>query len=84
MIRYVQKLLHNCEETSRSIVKSESEALSFKEKMEMHVHLLFCKWCRNFRMQSNRIERALDFYFKNSAPKPLSRAFKEKLKQNFK
>jgi hypothetical protein len=52
------RLLIHCKEATLLATKKEFEALSGVQKTKLMVHLLFCKYCKRFIVQSNRIALA--------------------------
>ena len=62
------KLFHNCKEATLLISKREEEKLSLFEKVFLQVHILYCKFCRNFSKQSILLKQSLhDLSQKNEA-----------------
>jgi len=82
---FFKNLLHNCEETSLNIIKSEETSLSFSAWLKMKIHIVFCNCCKNFGKQTKAIDKALYHHLNNTdeseyAPQDL----KDRIKQNLK
>jgi len=45
----------NCNEISKLISRSMDERLPWRQRLAIHVHLLYCKWCRRFSKQTKAI-----------------------------
>ncbi|WP_019939642.1 zf-HC2 domain-containing protein [Bordetella sp. FB-8] len=48
----------NCKETTELISKEADERLSLKETLTVHVHMMMCNACRNFRSNIHFLRRA--------------------------
>jgi len=86
-MKFFNRLLNNCEETSFNIVKSEETPLSFSAWLKMKIHILFCKCCQNFKKQTKVIDEALYKHFDsemNSDAEHASQELKDKIKESFK
>ncbi len=84
---YFKRILNNCVEASLLSLKNEEEKITFKQKMEMKFHILFCKCCKNFTKQSPMIDESMKAYFKdieNNPPVKASDDFKARMKEQFK
>lgn len=84
-MEFINNLLHNCEETSLNIVKSEETSLSVSELLKVKFHIAFCKCCRNFGKQTRAMDKALQYHFhENISGKETkaSDALKNKIKEN--
>ena len=44
-----------CEEVSHLTSQSFDEKLSFRQKLGVKIHLMFCKWCRLYKKQLTQI-----------------------------
>lgn len=86
-MKLLNNLLHNCEETSLSIIKSEESSLAFSEWLKMRIHIAFCKCCRNFGKQTKVIDRALQHHFHSPISDQSTKAsqeLKDRIKENLK
>jgi hypothetical protein len=82
-MNYFKKIFNNCHEVSMLSIKGKEEHLSFKTKVEMALHIAFCKCCQNFIKQSDKMDTAFNAMSKNlenQSPYKISEAFKEELK----
>lgn len=84
---FFKNLLHNCEETSFNIIKSEEASLSFSAWLKMKIHVVFCKCCKNFGKQIKLIDKTMHHHVNatdesEKAPQDLKDRIKQKLKQN--
>lgn len=52
----VFSLMPDCKEITMLIVKEQELKLSLKEKFDMHLHLMICKFCRAFRIQTRLLD----------------------------
>jgi len=80
---YFSRILNNCNETCILSLRSKEEKLSFRQKIEMKIHLHFCDCCQNFTKQSDIIDDTLKAYFEDANEQPPVKAsedFKAKLK----
>jgi len=87
-MEFINNLLHNCEETSLNIVKSEETSLSVSVWLKMKFHIAFCKCCRNFGKQTKAMDKALKNHFhenvsgeETKAPDALKKRIKENLEK---
>lgn len=86
-MNFLNNYLHNCEETSLNIVKSEEISLSFSTRLKMKFHLVFCKCCRNFQKQTKIMDKVLHFHFHSDSPDEFIQAspdLKNRIKENLK
>ena len=56
------RLIPSCRATSELLSQAQDRALTFREKVLVHVHLPLCNGCRNFREQLGFIRRAAKRY----------------------
>jgi hypothetical protein len=80
---YFKKILNNCNEVSLLSLKGKEEALTLQQQFETKFHILFCKCCKNFNIQSDKIDQSLKVMFKDVDKHPPIKAdddFKSKLK----
>jgi hypothetical protein len=87
-MEFINNLLHNCEETSLNIVKSEETSLSASAWLKMKFHIAFCKCCRNFGKQTKAMDKALQHHYhkdvsvqETKAPRELKDRIKENLQK---
>lgn len=53
------KILLTCKDATLLICKQQEDAASFKEKIQLKIHLLVCKFCSLFFKQSNQLHEHL-------------------------
>lgn len=51
--------MKSCKEITLTVEKGKITKLSFKEKMQVKIHLMMCKLCRNFAVDSNFLDKLL-------------------------
>lgn len=54
-----QKILLTCKDATLLICKKQEDAITFKERIQLKFHLLVCKICSLFNIQSNQIHQHL-------------------------
>jgi hypothetical protein len=84
---YFSRILNNCNETCILSLRNKEEQLSLKQKIEMKIHLRFCKCCQNFTQQSDIIDKTMNQFFEqmdNQPPLKASADFKAKMKEQLK
>jgi hypothetical protein len=70
----------NCREATRLMSEQQERSLGTREKLELQVHLMLCKGCKNFSLQmpflrqtmraySQRLDAMLDVDHAAQAPK---------------
>lgn len=59
MIRGMDVVMLSCEEATYLITKSEFEDLGCVKQMQLEMHLMGCKFCRRFKLQSEIIDKSL-------------------------
>ncbi|MBK8567250.1 MAG: hypothetical protein IPN76_28990 [Saprospiraceae bacterium] len=86
-MKYLHKILNNCEAVSLMALQSAEQPLSFRKRLEMNIHLYYCRCCSNFVKQSKLMDISLKNYLENLEKKPpftASDDFKEKMKEQLK
>ena len=80
---YLKKIIHNCKQATFLIEKKEIKRLSFREFIELRIHLYGCSFCRLYSRQSKAINKMVQELFnhsmKNSAT--LDESFKKELQE---
>jgi hypothetical protein len=71
----------SCEKTSFLIEKRELSKLSFREKISMRIHLLWCKLCKKYESDSKVLGKILKALHKHEPHEHLSQSEKEELKK---
>ena len=52
----------SCKDVSAMVSRSMEENLSFRERMKVRIHLLFCDACSRFERQARFMDRAMKEY----------------------
>lgn len=52
----------NCQQTTRLISESQERALLLPEKINLNLHLMMCKGCKNFSLQVPFLNQAMRAY----------------------
>lgn len=52
----------DCEHTTRLISESQERSLSLPEKINLNLHLMMCKGCKNFSLQVPFLSQAMRAY----------------------
>ena len=60
MDNLMDRMMISCEKATFLISKSEEEKLSCKEKYQLRVHLMGCKFCRRYKKEIQYLSNALD------------------------
>jgi len=62
----LKKIIYNCKQATFLIEKKSIERLSFREALELRIHLLGCSFCRLFSKQSRVINDMVQELFRSS------------------
>lgn len=62
MKNYIHRILNNCSEVSFNYLKKDEVKFPLKQRIEMKIHIHFCKCCQNFIHQSDIIDHQLKLY----------------------
>jgi len=57
--KMMNRTMLSCDEATFFITKAEYQKLSFLESLKLKMHLMGCKFCRRFNIQSTFITKAL-------------------------
>ena len=80
---YLKRIIYNCKQATYLIEKRSVGRISFRETIELRIHLFGCGFCRLFSKQSHVINEMVKELFRNSAG-PASRLdedFKKELQE---
>ena len=61
----MNKLVVSCEKATYLVSKSRDQELTCKEKMDMHMHLAGCKFCRRYKKDIDILSNNLQDFRKN-------------------
>lgn len=81
---YLSNILNNCEEVSKYTVSNKTDTLGWRKQFEITLHLTFCKCCKNFAIQSAKMDKALSQISERLQEQSLMKAdeqWKNKLKK---
>jgi hypothetical protein len=78
IMSYLKKIIYNCKQATFLIDKKATSRLTFREMIELRIHLYGCSFCRIYKKQSRMINEMVQELFR-SAFKP-----GKKLDENFK
>lgn len=59
MMAMMTKIMPTCEEVSQLTSFSMDKKLTFREKLGVRFHLMFCKWCRLFSKQMFQVSETI-------------------------
>ena len=62
----MSRLMISCEKAAFFISKSQDERLTCKEKTDMHLHLMGCKFCRRYKKDIDLLSEYLKKYRRES------------------
>jgi hypothetical protein len=80
---YLKKIIHNCKQATYLIEKKSVSKITFRESIELRIHLFGCGFCRLFSKQSKVINEMVKELFRSSMqsePK-LDETFKKELQE---
>lgn len=63
---YLKKIIYNCRQATFLIEKKEISRLSFREMIELRIHLYGCGFCRLYKKQSRVINEMVQELFRSS------------------
>ena len=55
IVNILMKMMITCEQASYLIDKEQYTRLSFKERFDLKIHLMTCKFCRLYKVESHMI-----------------------------
>jgi len=88
LMSMMNKIMPTCKEVSHLTSSSMDEKLTFRQKLGVRFHLMFCKWCRLFRsqvMQMRAVIKSQSLAIQTGLEEPdfkLSAEFKNRLKKS--
>lgn len=56
----MKRMMISCDKATYLISKGEEKKLSCKERYQLNVHLMGCKFCRRYKKEIQYIDQALD------------------------
>ncbi len=76
----LKKIIYNCRQATLLLEKKEWVSLTFRESIELRIHLYGCSFCRLYGQQSRMINNMVQHLFKSTEYK-LDDSFKAELQQ---
>jgi len=62
----LKKIIYNCKQATFLIEKKSIKKLTFREAMELRIHLFGCSFCRLYKKQSRVINEMVQELFRSS------------------
>jgi hypothetical protein len=80
---YLKKIIHNCKQATFLVDKKATSRLSFREMIELRIHLYGCSFCRIYKKQSRVINEMVQELFHSSMKRDskLNEEFKNELQE---
>jgi hypothetical protein len=80
---YLKRIIHNCKQATYLIEKKSVGKITFRERIELRIHLFGCSFCRLFSKQSKMINEMVKELFHSSmqANPKLDDNFKKELQE---
>ncbi len=82
-MNHFKKIIYNCKQATLLIEKKQIKKLSFRETMELRIHLIGCSMCRLYKKQSQVINTMVHQLFHDSQSQAitLDNDFKKELQE---
>jgi len=82
-MRNLKKIIYNCKQATFLIEKKSIQRLSFREAIELRIHLFGCSFCRLYKKQSRVINDMVQELFRSSMHSEfmLDDSFKKELQE---
>ncbi len=84
MVWFLDKLTPGCEVITEKISQSLDKKLSFKEKLQIKIHLFYCEFCLRYQKQILAMRKLVQKSDALLEEITLNHAQKERLKKNLK
>ncbi len=75
----MKKIMLSCDQATELVEKKLYFRLSLKERIQLSLHLMFCKPCSNYKKQSYLIERDIPKVKFEEVPKENLELFKKEI-----
>lgn len=77
----MNKVVLSCKKATELVEKKQGGKLSFKEALQLNLHLLMCDACKAYEKQSKLISKALDKFYTETPEKEVVKndALKKKI-----
>ncbi|MCR8559207.1 hypothetical protein KXD93_16235 [Mucilaginibacter sp. BJC16-A38] len=78
---YLKRVIYNCKQATFLIEKKSMGKISFREAIELRIHLYGCSFCRIYKKQSRVINEMVQELFRSSMQRnaKLDDGFKKEL-----
>jgi hypothetical protein len=63
---YLKKIIYNCKKATFLIEKKALDKITFRESIELRIHLYGCSFCRIYKKQSHMINEMVQELFRSS------------------
>jgi hypothetical protein len=63
---YLKRIIYNCKQATYLIEKKSAGKITFRESIELRIHLYGCGFCRLFSKQSKMINEMVKELFRSS------------------
>lgn len=86
-MKYLHKILNNCAEVTLLALQAKEQDLPWRKRVEMRIHLFYCRCCSNFVKQSDLMDKSLERFaddLENNPPFTAEADFKQRLKDQLK
>jgi hypothetical protein len=60
MVKGMNKVMMDCEQATMASTRNDLEPLGFMKRLQLRMHLMGCKFCREFAKQSKQVNGELD------------------------
>jgi hypothetical protein len=77
----LKKIQYNCKKATFLIEKKMTDKITFREHIELRIHLVGCSVCRLYEQQSGKINQMVQQLFHGSADAKLDDKFKKDLQE---
>ena len=81
MQTYLSKILNNCDEVTQHVLQKKEVEFSLRKQIEIKIHVMMCRCCKNFEKQSEVIDDKLKLYKNKIQQFPMYKA-PQQLKDN--
>ena len=61
MQTYLSKILNNCDEVTQHVLQKKEVEFSLRKQIEIKIHVMMCRCCKNFEKQSEVMESMDNF-----------------------
>lgn len=76
-----KSLFFSCSESVKCCDKAQYDEASFFEKMKIHIHIRFCKPCREYTRKNNKLSALVKKANLKTCTEKEKKAWKEKIRE---